>query len=152
MSAVLAGGTARYHHRNAALLLAFCALLWSSAGVMTRHLQAAEGFEVTFWRSFFCVIGVTLALAWRTGGRPLAPVIAMGLPGLVSGVMWAVMFTCYMLALTRTSVEFRNSANVCGVIASRSAARSSLASHAPSRRSVRSYCARVWTDRPSASS
>ena len=98
------GGTDRRHHRNAALLLAFCALLWSSAGVTTRHLQLTEGFEVTFWRSFFCVIGVVLALAWRTGGRPLAPVIAMGLPGLVSGVMWAVMFTCFMLALTRTSV------------------------------------------------
>ncbi len=104
VSTAAGNGASRHHHRNAALLLAFCALLWSSAGVMTRHLQAAEGFEITFWRSFFCVVGVTLALAWRTGGRPLAPVVAMGRAGLVSGLMWAVMFTCYMLALTRTSV------------------------------------------------
>lgn len=91
-------------HRGAVALLCFCALCWSIAGVFTRHLERAEGFEVTFWRSFFCVIGVFAALAWRSRGRPLRPVVAMGVPGLVSGAMWSVMFTCFMLALTRTSV------------------------------------------------
>ncbi len=90
-------------HARAAWLLAFCALLWSSAGVMTRQLQQAEGFEITFWRSLFCVIGMALALGWRQRGNPLKPVIAMGWIGLVSGLMWAVMFTCFMLALARTS-------------------------------------------------
>ena len=33
----------------------------------------------------------------------MKPVIAMGWIGLVSGLMWAVMFTCFMLALARTS-------------------------------------------------
>ena len=90
-------------HRNAVLLLCFCALLWSMAGVVTRQLERAESFEVTFWRSLFCVLGVGGALAFRQG-NPLRPLIAMGKPGLISGLMWAVMFTCFMVALTRTTV------------------------------------------------
>lgn len=93
----------RSEHRRAIALLCFCATCWSIAGVFTRRLEFADGFEVTFWRSFFCMIGVVGALCWHQGRRALAPVIAMGLPGLVSGAMWAVMFTCFMLALTRTS-------------------------------------------------
>lgn len=91
-------------HRRAMLLLAFCALCWSIAGVVTRRLDHAEGFEVTFWRSFFCAATMLVILAWRRRGNPLASVVAMGWPGLFSGAMWGVMFTCFMLALTRTSV------------------------------------------------
>jgi len=91
-------------HRRAALLLAFCALLWSIAGVITRHLEAANGFEITFWRSFFCALSVLAILGWQRRGNPFAPVREMGWPGLFSGAMWGVMFTCFMLALTRTSV------------------------------------------------
>jgi drug/metabolite transporter (DMT)-like permease len=91
-------------HRNAALLLAFCAMCWSIAGVFTRHLERADGFEITFWRSFFCAIAMLAILAWKRRGNPLALVAAMGWPGLFSGAMWAIMFTCFMLAITRTSV------------------------------------------------
>lgn len=91
-------------HRRAALLLAFCALLWSIAGVITRHLEAADGFEITFWRAFFCALSVLAILGWQRRGNPFAPVREMGWPGLFSGAMWGVMFTCFMLALTRTSV------------------------------------------------
>lgn len=94
----------RAAHRRAVALLAFCALCWSIAGVFTRLLERAEGFEITFWRSFFCAAGVLAALAWQQRGNPLRPVLAMGWPGLLSGAMWAVMFVCFMLALTRTSV------------------------------------------------
>ncbi len=92
------------NHRNAVLLLCFCALLWSTAGVITRQLERAESFEVTFWRSLFCVFGVGGVLALRHGGNPLKPIIAMGKAGLISGLMWAVMFTCFMVALTSTTV------------------------------------------------
>ena len=91
-------------HRRAALLLAFCVLCWSIAGVVTRHLERADSFEVTFWRSLFCAITVLSILAWQRRGHALAPLLEMGWPGLFSGAMWAVMFTCFMLALTRTSV------------------------------------------------
>ncbi len=94
---------ARRAHRNAIALLAFCALCWSIAGVATRHLEHAASFEVTFWRSLFCALGVIAALAIVERGPAWRPVVAMGWPGLMSGAMWAVMFTCFMVALTMTS-------------------------------------------------
>lgn len=75
-------------HRNAALLLAFCALCWSIAGVFTRYLERAESSEVTFWRSFFCAFAMLAILAWQRRGNPLVAVLAMGWPGLFSGLMW----------------------------------------------------------------
>ncbi len=96
--------TDRRDHRRAVALLCFCALCWSLAGVFTRLLWQTRGFEITFWRSFFCAVGVLAALAWQQRGNPLRPVLAMGLPGLVAGTMWGAMFICFMLALTLTSV------------------------------------------------
>ncbi|MCU0938244.1 MAG: DMT family transporter [Burkholderiaceae bacterium] len=83
------------------------ATLWSTAGVVTRllspELQAEGRFEITFWRSLFAALFVagTLLLVSRDG---LRGVRAAGWPGLLSGSMWAVMFVCFMLALTLTTV------------------------------------------------
>ena len=78
--------------------------LWSMAGVVTRHLEEARSFEVTFWRSFFTVLsllvilplwqgrGVWSRLPWRKGFFWL------------SGLCWSVMFTAFMVALTLTTV------------------------------------------------
>ncbi|HJV63718.1 MAG TPA: hypothetical protein VJ743_22405, partial [Albitalea sp.] len=40
-------------HRQAVAGMLLVTFLWSIAGVVTRHLDAAQSFEVTFWRSFF---------------------------------------------------------------------------------------------------
>lgn len=82
------------------------ATLWSVAGVVTRHLspsmQTQGRFEITFWRSLFAALFVAgyLVFVRREGFRPL---VAGGLPGLISGTMWAVMFCAFMLALTLTT-------------------------------------------------
>lgn len=91
-------------HRQAVSLMVLVTLLWSIAGVITRHLEAARSFEVTFWRSFFTALsllpglfylkGPSLWSSFRDGGRWLW----------LSGFCWAVMFTAFMLALTLTSV------------------------------------------------
>jgi drug/metabolite transporter (DMT)-like permease len=84
-----------------------CTLLWSTAGVVTRHLaqdlQSAGRFEITFWRSLFAALFVAgyLFLIRRDGVSALR---AAGAPGLLSGLMWAVMFIFFMLALTLTTV------------------------------------------------
>ncbi|MEY4212156.1 MAG: hypothetical protein RL458_381 [Pseudomonadota bacterium] len=90
--------------RGAAWLMVGCAVLWSSAGALTRMLENARGFELSFWRSLFCAIAMLLILTVQERGRPVGTVLRMGWTGLFSGLMWAVMFTCFMIALTRTSV------------------------------------------------
>lgn len=85
--------------RAAGLALMFCApVLWSTAGVVTRHVERATPFELVFWRSFFAFAFVALALA-ALRRNPLR----MGWPGLLSGALWGVMFTAFMIALSMTS-------------------------------------------------
>jgi drug/metabolite transporter (DMT)-like permease len=80
------------------------ASLWSIAGVLTRHLETARGFEVTFWRSFFTAIFVAAAML-RQYGRAFIPRLRLvGKLGLASGFMWAMMYSCFMIALTMTTV------------------------------------------------
>jgi drug/metabolite transporter (DMT)-like permease len=99
-------------HRLALLTMVVCALMWSVAGVASRQLEQAEGVEVAFWRSLFCVAFMVLAMWFMHRGRWVAQTLSCGWVGLASGVMWSVMFTCFMVALMRTSV-----ANVLVVMA-----------------------------------
>jgi drug/metabolite transporter (DMT)-like permease len=93
-------------HRRAIILMIIAPALWSTAGVVTRHLspelQAGGRFEITFWRSLFAAIfvGGYLLLIQRDIAGSLR---RAGVVGLMSGCMWATMFTAFMLALTLTS-------------------------------------------------
>ena len=81
------------------------ALMWSIAGVVTRHLEAARSFELTFWRSGFNALALVLLLSWLRGPAPLWASLRGGGRALwVSGLCWCVMFTAFMVALTLTSV------------------------------------------------
>jgi drug/metabolite transporter (DMT)-like permease len=85
-------------------LMVVAPLLWSLAGVLARQIQNAGAFEMAFWRSSFAAAFVFVALSLLQGRRPFATLRAAGLPALVSGAMWAVMFTCFIVALTLTTV------------------------------------------------
>lgn len=73
-------------------------VLWSTAGVVTRHVERATPFEMVFWRSLFAFLFVAIVVA-ALRKNPLKA----GWPGLVSGAMWGVMFTAFMLALSMTT-------------------------------------------------
>jgi drug/metabolite transporter (DMT)-like permease len=90
-------------HRNAVLTLILCCFLWSIAGLITRNLDSAKSFEVTFWRSFWCMVALIVWFVWNERGAAWAHIRASGRAGFISGCCWAVMFTCFMVALTLTS-------------------------------------------------
>ncbi len=111
----------RLSHTQAVLLMVAVTLMWSIAGVVSRQLEAAARFEVTFWRSAFTALSLLVILPlWRAADRAsgVAPPATAGQGALfrnwgilagsrtfwVSGVCWATMFTAFMLALTFTSV------------------------------------------------
>lgn len=79
--------------------MALAALMWSIAGVVTRHLEQARSFEVTFWRSFFTLLSL-LVLLPAVQGRGVFGSMRRGGPALwLSGLCWAVMFTAFMVAM-----------------------------------------------------
>lgn len=79
-------------------------MMWSIAGVVTRHLESARSFEVTFWRSFFTLLSLLVLLPLFQGRAVFTRIRHAGRFLWLSGVCWSIMFTAFMLALTMTSV------------------------------------------------
>ncbi|MDO9438916.1 DMT family transporter [Hydrogenophaga sp.] len=110
----------RLTHTQAVFLMVAATLMWSIAGVVSRQLESAARFEVTFWRSAFTALSLLVILPWwraadRASGQIVeAPgqgmlerhwgVLARSKAFWISGVCWSVMFTAFMLALTFTTV------------------------------------------------
>jgi drug/metabolite transporter (DMT)-like permease len=92
-------------HRQAVFTMVAVTLMWSIAGVVTRQLEAARAFELTFWRSAFNAAALVALLVWRRGAPALAASLRGGGRALwLSGLCWCVMYTAFMVALTLTSV------------------------------------------------
>jgi drug/metabolite transporter (DMT)-like permease len=91
-------------HSKAVFLMVAVTLMWSIAGVVTRHLEHARSFEITFWRSFFTVLSLLVILPFFQGRQVFAKIRNGGSALWISGVCWSVMFTAFMVALTLTSV------------------------------------------------
>jgi drug/metabolite transporter (DMT)-like permease len=91
-------------HGAAVATMVAVTLMWSIAGVITRQLEHARSFEVTFWRSFFTVASLLVILPFFQGRVVFTRIRRGGWPLWVSGLCWSVMFTAFMVALTLTSV------------------------------------------------
>ncbi|MGE4244137.1 DMT family transporter [Ramlibacter sp.] len=94
----------RLTHTRAVFLMVAVTMMWSIAGVITRHLENARSFEITFWRSFFTVVSLLVILPLFQGREVFGKIRRGGRALWVSGVCWSVMFTAFMVALTLTSV------------------------------------------------
>jgi drug/metabolite transporter (DMT)-like permease len=91
-------------HTQAVFLMVAVTLMWSIAGVITRQLEHARSFEITFWRSFFTVLSLLVILPFFQGREVFAKIRHGGKALWISGLCWSVMFTAFMVALTLTSV------------------------------------------------
>lgn len=91
-------------HRRAVALMVLVTLLWSIAGVVTRHLDAARSFEVTFWRSLFCGLTLVIGLTALRGPALWSGLLRADRTLWASGLCWAVMYTAFMVALTLITV------------------------------------------------
>jgi drug/metabolite transporter (DMT)-like permease len=91
-------------HGMAVWVMVANTIMWSMAGVVTRHLEEARSFEVTFWRSFFTVLSLLVILPLWQGRGVLARLPWRSRYFWLSGLCWCVMFTAFMVALTLTAV------------------------------------------------
>ena len=91
-------------HTKAVFLMLAVTLMWSIAGVVTRQLEHARSFEVTFWRSFFTMLSLLVILPMWQGRNVFRNMHWRSTAFWISGACWSVMFTAFMVALTMTTV------------------------------------------------
>ena len=121
-------------HRRAVTLMIAVTAMWSIAGVVTRQLDSARSFELTFWRSFCCALALALALGASRGPVRLARTLRTGGPALwLSGGCWAVMYTAFMVGLTLTTVANVLVTMALGPLVTALVARSALGQRLPPR-------------------
>ena len=85
------------------LVLAGGALL-SLSGIAMRHMEAAGGWQIIFYRSltFSLVVFLWLAFSYRT--HVLRAFVRVGRPGLIAGLSLGLGSACYVFALLLTTV------------------------------------------------
>ena len=120
-------------HRQAVALMVLATLLWSIAGVVTRHLEAARSFEVTFWRSLFNALTLLVILLPLRGAALFRDILGGNRTIWFSGLCWATMYTAFMVALTLTSVANVLVAMATGPLLTALAARLFLGHRLPAR-------------------
>jgi drug/metabolite transporter, DME family len=92
-------------HRAAGAALVFgAAIIFSLGGLIFRHIEGLDIWTINFWRALTMTIALAIGLAVVARGRVVAAFVAAGWRGLASGACIAVMMSCYMLALPRTTV------------------------------------------------
>jgi drug/metabolite transporter (DMT)-like permease len=100
-------------HRRGILLMIGATFCWGSAGVLVRSQSVTDPWEITFWRSFFMTIFLFGVLAVQYRGHVWRRIAATGAGGLVSAGLWSVMYVCFIVALSRTTVA--NTLVVCSI-------------------------------------
>jgi drug/metabolite transporter (DMT)-like permease len=91
-------------HNRAVWVMVAVTLMWSTAGVVTRHLEHAQKFEVTFWRSFFTMLCLLVMLPLFKGRGVFGRMRQGGAALWWSGLCWSGMFTFFMVAIMLTTV------------------------------------------------
>ncbi len=88
-----------------ALMVAGSALLWSFGGTIARFVSAENSWTVVFWRSYFSALFLLLFMVVRVGGDTTIKMFAsMGRAGLAVASCFAVASTCFVVALSYTTV------------------------------------------------
>ena len=86
------------------ILVLLSGVVWSSAGLIVRALDAAEGLQIVFYRSLGLSLALLAIIAAVNRGRVVAAFRAAGLPGLLGGLCLALCFSSYVFALLHASV------------------------------------------------
>lgn len=95
----------RREERAGFLLVFLSALMWSFGGTFARFIHADDSWTVVFWRSVWAAAFLVCFMVWRDGLRGTLKLFRdMGLPGIAVACCFAIASTCFVVALSYTTV------------------------------------------------
>lgn len=86
------------------LLVLTAGACWSIGGIMLRNMEAADGWQVLFWRAVGMTVTILLIMVLRHGRRVVPVFRAAGRAGIVGGLCLASGFTSNIFAMLNTTV------------------------------------------------
>lgn len=87
------------------LLVFLSAIFWSFGGAIARFIEDADAWTTLFWRSFWAAAFLFGFMVWRDGLRGTIRLFrGMGGPGVAVGVCFAIASSCFVVALSYTTV------------------------------------------------
>jgi len=90
--------------RGACLVLG-SATVWSFGGAIARYLSVSDSWTVVFWRSVFACTFLLAFMLWQHGSQGTQRLFrAMGWAGIGVGLCFATASTCFVVALSYTTV------------------------------------------------
>lgn len=89
--------------RTGQLLVAFAAILWSTAGVMQRELSLGVGTQLAF-RALFAMLALFAFTVATNRGAVVAPFRAIGYPGIALAAFMAAASGLFIAALNHSTV------------------------------------------------
>lgn len=93
------------NERLGVLLIFLSALFWSFGGTIVRFVDTPESWTIVVWRSLWATIFLFGFMIWRDGLRGTLRLFrAMGLPGIVVALCFAVASSCFVIAVGYTTV------------------------------------------------
>jgi len=97
--------TAASQEKVGATLVFLSALFWSFGGAIARFLTIEDSWTIVFYRALFAGLFLVGFLLFRDGPRETIRLYRnMGIPGLLVGIGFATASTCFIIAISYTTV------------------------------------------------
>lgn len=91
--------------RTAGVLMVLAAgVCLSTAGLILRHVESADGWQILFWRNFAFVVTLAVFVVVRYRRDSLRAVRATGVAGVVVALSLGLGSACYVFAMLNTTV------------------------------------------------
>ena len=91
-------------YRQGVILVLLAGTLWSTMGLGIRYIEAANVWQILFYRSCALAPFLFLVVAMRSGGSPFPVIRKVGLAGVIGGLGLVIAFTGAIFALQTTTV------------------------------------------------
>jgi len=98
-----APGAGGHYGRGVAMVL-LAGVCLSSGGLLVRSIEAADGWQILFYRAVAFTLTAFSFTLWRHRGRWPSAYLAIGWPGLIGAVALGIGFAAYLFALLHTTV------------------------------------------------
>ncbi|GHD14364.1 membrane protein [Tianweitania populi] len=91
--------------RSGVLLIFLSALFWSFGGTLVRFVETPDSWAIVVWRSLWATLFLLGFMIWRDGLRGTLRLFhAMGVPGVVVALCFAVASSCFVIAVAYTTI------------------------------------------------